>query len=46
MLNACTALARPERGMRGYPLVFGLGLAAWAALLFAIIELSRAASLW
>jgi hypothetical protein len=32
--------------MRGYPLLFGLGLAAWAALLLVVIELGRAAALW
>lgn len=31
---------------RQYPLVFGLGLVAWAALLFVVIELGHAASMW
>jgi hypothetical protein len=32
--------------MRGYPLMVGLGLAAWAALLLVIVALGRAAALW
>jgi len=29
-----------------YPLIFGLGIAAWAALLLVALEVGRAASLW
>jgi hypothetical protein len=29
-----------------YPLMFGLGLIAWAALLFVVIEVGRAVSMW
>jgi hypothetical protein len=31
---------------KSYPLMFGLGLAAWAALLLVIVEAGKAASLW
>jgi hypothetical protein len=36
-----------SRGMRSsYPLMVGLGLVAWAALLFVVIEVGRAVSMW
>jgi len=29
-----------------YPLIFGLGVAAWAAVLLVALEVGRAADLW
>ena len=31
---------------KSYPLVIGLGLVAWVALLFVVLEFGRAVAMW